>query len=362
MQPAAAVYAFCIACLVALVATPLWRRIAVSLGWRDRPEQRKVHLAARPTAGGIAVAVAIATATGLTAKTMPGAEGMWHSLLLPLLPAALLVIGIGLVDDVRSSRPSEKLAVQIVALLLLQWTTGVLDGALAQGAWMAATLGLVFLMITNAMNLIDGLDGLASGLSILTASVLAVIAALQGDAALSLLLVATVGANAGFLRTNRHPARIFLGDSGSMMLGMLFGFAALRLLGGRWEASTAVALTLALWVPLLDTTFAVVRRLRTRVALFRPDRDHVHHRMLRRGLDASAVTRRLWLLHGIAAAGAVAVASGVPMLAVVGVVLVATLPIMPILRPVRVHTTSTPASEEPNAGGATPSLTGHRAA
>ena len=348
MQPSAAVFAFSVSCLLALAATPMARRVSLHLGWRDRPERRKVHLAARPTAGGLAISIALGLSLLLTSWSMPGAAAGLVAQLRDLGPALALITAIGLLDDVRGTRPSEKLLVQIVALGWLQATTGLLTPGAAgiDPSVLAVLLALFFLATTNAINLVDGLDALATGLSVSAAAGSFVLACAIGDAGLCTLAAATIGACLGFLRLNRSPARIFLGDSGSLFLGTLLAYLALRIFAARPGVEIALGLMLVLWVPLLDTGFAVVRRVVSGVHPFRPDRDHLHHRLLRRGFSAPAAARRLWTAGAISMVFGVGLGLGAPVaLGPLGIVL-ATLPLAPLLRPARV---TTGAPEEPAA-------------
>jgi len=159
-----------------------------------------------------------------------------------------------------------------------------------------------------AMNSIDGVDGLAAGVSVITGMTLLSAAAYRHDVLAMTLAAAAAGSALGFLRHNFNPAQSFMGDSGSMLLGFLLGAAAVQ---GLAKAATALSLAvpvLALALPILDTGYAIVRRYRNGVSIFVPDRGHLHHRLLDRGLSQRQVVFTLWLLSAILGLGGLAAA------------------------------------------------------
>ena len=343
MQVSAAIFAFSIACLAALVLTPLVRRIAVFAGWRDKPvEPHKTHRAARPNAGGIALLLALALALLGARAGFEAISGRLDTLLLAVVPGALLVSAMGLLDDLRGCRPLEKLLAQVVALALLHTGADVLGVGLLSGLpWglglgIAVVVALWMLGLTNAMNLIDGIDGLAAGVTVFSAFGLVAVALSVGDPAAAVLAAALTGAALGFLRTNRAPARIYLGDSGSLLLGYLLAVVGAVLLARRPEPMMALALLLLGWVPLLDTSFAVLRRLRSRVSPLQADRDHLHHRIVARGVPAGRAALLLWSLQALAVVAALAILAGANPIAWLAGLVVATLPLARVMRPFRV--------------------------
>jgi UDP-GlcNAc:undecaprenyl-phosphate GlcNAc-1-phosphate transferase len=312
-----ALFGFFISWCVALIATPLARRAGVAMGWRDRPDDaHKGHHAARPYAGGIAVLAAIALSLVVHRFAFPDYAQPVGGFLLAVAPGALLIAAVGLLDDLRGCRPAEKLVVQAVALLLFQTsafalgvaamttaqTAGIVLGAVLLNTWM---LGL-----TNSMNLIDGMDGLAAGLATTSAAGITVLALSAGDPAIAGCAAMIAGASLGFRRSNRAPARIYLGDGGSLLLG--FGLAATGAAVWLREPgiSGGLALVFITWVPLLDTGTTVLRRLVSGVALFQPDRDHLHHRLLARGASTRAVGRHLIGLNLLGAVCALLIHAG----------------------------------------------------
>jgi UDP-GlcNAc:undecaprenyl-phosphate GlcNAc-1-phosphate transferase len=267
--------------LVAVSLTPFLAMGARSVGWLDHPDTgRKTHVAPVPLTGGCALLLAFITGLAISG-TLPD----W-----PLLLAVLTVFTTGLIDDWRGLLPWQKLTGQTIACLLASFSaatpaTGLL-GTLATLYWL--------LLCTNAMNLLDGLDGCAA-----TAGLIAALAMLAMANSPAWLLTALAAALAGFLLHNLPPARVFLGDSGSMTLGFLLGYAALLTSGGSPVALLAPAIALSL--PLVDTAWAVLRRLHAGQPIFQADRGHVHHLVLAR----AGSPRFAWLvLAGINLAAA----------------------------------------------------------
>lgn len=329
-----ALLAFVLAAALAALLTPACRALALRLGALDRPEPgRKLHAAPVPRPGGAAVWAAATLAllgAGVAAPGAAAVEGLGG-----LLLAGALVAALGLYDDLRWAGAPLKLAVQVAAALAAVRAGWRLEAvalpglpALPLGPLAAPATVLWLAFASNAVNLVDGLDGLAAGLALAAAAALGAVAALHGRADAALLCAALAGAAAGFLPWNRHPARIFLGDSGALFLGFMLGAAALRCgpAGApaplAWPASLAgpagpagapalplLPALLALAVPLGDAAFAVVRRVAARRHPFKGDLGHLHHRLLAAGLDHPGAVRRLHLVAAALAALGVAAAA-----------------------------------------------------
>jgi UDP-GlcNAc:undecaprenyl-phosphate GlcNAc-1-phosphate transferase len=260
-----------------LVATPALARIAWATGYLDHPEARKLHIAATPLLGGVAVALGTALGANL---------GFW-SLDLGLPPQALwwfagafVAVGIGLVDDRFGLPPFPKLLAQAVAAwLFLQGgvyphrVLGPVFGQLLSIVWM---VGLM-----NAINFLDNMDGIVGGVSALCALAFAALLALWGHAHESLFALGLGGATLGFLRYNFAPARIFLGDTGSLFLGYALGALGLIAASSGPGWSGVLATLLVLGYPLFDTTFVTWTRLYEGRKVYVGGRDHTTHRLAR---------------------------------------------------------------------------------
>mgnify|MGYP006295205311 FL=1 len=344
MPISTAVFAFSVACLTCLIVTPLVRRFAVRVRWRDFPRdaEHKVRRSTRTHAGGIALLAALMVALWSVDAAFVEVSARLRSDLLFLLPGVLLATGIGLIDDLRGCRPLEKLLVQtvgaaiVVAVVAPLPPTWILATLTVPTMAVAAVFALWIVGTTNAVNLVDGADGLAPGLATLNAAGLAAVAVVTGELAVGILAAATAGCAMGFLRSNRHPAKIYLGDSGSMLLGFVLGALGVVLVARSESPTVALAVVLMGWVPLLDTLLAVLRRVRSGVSPFRPDRDHVHHRLIAHGMSVPTAVACL-CATGIVATGAglavVLGASAGPWLAAVGIV---TLPLARVVLPLKV--------------------------
>src|SRR5262245_42909385 len=304
---------------VATAATPVCARIALRRGWVDRPGERKAHAAPIPYLGGVAVFAAVALGIAAAYPWVPGRLDPHELGSLAVLSACMLALGI--YDDLRDLRAPLKLAGQI-AIGVATWMVGFQIGkvelplgwAIAGGPLVSLPLPVGWIVVlTNAFNLIDGMDGLASGLAIITALTLFLLATGQNELGAAFVALALAGALAGFLRFNLPPARIFLGDAGAMSIG--YTLAVLSIMGFQ-KSSTAMVVAVPLLIagiPVLDTGLAIVRRLRGAVrergprgmrpgdlgrALIRGDRGHIHHLLLRTGFSP---TRALFALYGASA-------------------------------------------------------------
>lgn len=343
MLVSSALFGFFLSCVFALVATPLARRAGVAMGWRDRPDDaHKGHRAARPYAGGMAVLTAIALGLVGVRFGFDRYAASLDALMLAIAPGALLIAAVGLLDDLRGCRPAEKLIVQGVALLLFQssafalgfagqttaTTTAIVIGAVLLNTWM---LGL-----TNSMNLIDGMDGLAAGLSAVSAIGIAILGLLAGDAPVAATAAVIAGASLGFRRSNRAPARIYLGDGGSLLLGFALAATGASVWLHRPGLLEGLSLILITWVPLVDTGTTILRRLASGVALFQADRDHLHHRLLARGGTTHSVGRHLIGLNLLGVAAGLGIRAGLPAEYVFGGMLIASFGVLRAALPLRV--------------------------
>lgn len=272
--------------------TPWVRKVARLRRWTDRPDEaRKLHKEPIPRVGGLAIVAgftgaclyaAIGSAVFPGGVALPGPAPLW-------LLGALLIVGMGFWDDVHGLSHRPKFAVQIAAaaaaiaagyrLHLPVVTLGDLPLDLDV---LAVPLSLLWIVgVTNAVNLLDGMDGLAAGTSVISLLSLAAAFAITGLWAEPVLVVAVTGAVLGFLCYNFHPASIFMGDTGSQFLGFVLATFALGGAGHLAGGSVLAIPLLALGVPLLDTSLAISRRLAAGHSVFHADGDHLHHRIAR---------------------------------------------------------------------------------
>ncbi len=305
-------------------ATTMWLvpaviRLASGIGSVDMPGERRVHTRPTPRLGGIAIAAGLATGTAAAIGIYrwqvgwtPTDNELWL-----FAGSASVIFLLGVLDDVRGARVWVKLAVQLaVAGIIVKagWAFQGMQipllGPVDFGPVFGAVLSVLWLVgITNAINLVDGLDGLAGGISAIIAAALAIFAALHGDLLAALITAAMAGACLGFLRYNWAPARIFMGDSGSLTLGFLLAAVSLH---SSLKTSAAVAILvpfLALGLPAIDTLLVMMVRFlqkphgsvaRRIAAMFNADRNHLHHVLL----DIAPKRHRVvWVLYLVAVAG-----------------------------------------------------------
>lgn len=292
---------------LALAATPIARAAALRWGFVDRPDnQRKVHRKPVARNGGVAIFVAY-FATWLAAAGLSRHAGFDVGSALAAMksfaPAAILVFLIGVLDDIFGLKPWHKLAAEIAAGILVVSAGVHIQGVpiLAAHPLIAAFCTVAWLVLCiNAVNLIDGLDGLAAGIALLATLAILAAALLRGSTELAMAAAPLVGALLGFLVFNFNPASIFLGDSGSLLIGLLLGCYAILWTGYSATASKVAAPAVALAVPLVDTTLAIVRRFLRAQPIFSPDRCHIHHRLLARGFTHRKAVLALYAIAGIA--------------------------------------------------------------
>lgn len=299
--------------VLALMLTPLIGRVSTALGLVDAPGGRKVHARPVPRLGGLAVVLAAVLALFMFVDRT-GDAGGW-SALRPFAVAGSIIFLVGLIDDIWELSPAPKLLAELVAagvmmvsgLLIERVTLLGVTWSLGWAAWPVTAAWLV--SVTNAFNLIDGVDGLAAGIAALAGAACGAILVVRGHGPEAMLLAAFVGAAIGFLCFNFSPASIFLGDSGSLLFGFLLASTAIT---GWQKGATALATAVPLMmfaVPIVDSALALGRRASVRPAegrsivatlrrIAQPDREHIHHRLLALGWSER---RTVLMLYGITA-------------------------------------------------------------
>jgi UDP-GlcNAc:undecaprenyl-phosphate GlcNAc-1-phosphate transferase len=279
-------WGFLVAAAIALVMTPACAWVAPRIGGVDHGGDRpRVHTDPVPRIGGVAIVVAILVA----ALTFLGLDGPYTGILI----GTGLVALVGLYDDIRGLRPSAKLAaVALIALIpVLGWDLKIEHVTLPfigdhDIGWADVPLTVLWIaLLANLVNLIDGMDGLAAGIVAIASASFALLAVSFGRADAAVLAAIVCGATLGFLRHNYHPARIFMGDSGALALGFLLATIAVE---GVLKTAATIALAgplLVMAVPILDTSFVVLKRLKYRRPPWSPDHNHFYHRFMRIGFS-----------------------------------------------------------------------------
>ena len=294
---------FLLSLVLALVMTPVVTRAANRYRMMDRPLARKIHRRAIPGVGGIAI---------YWAFFLPFVLFLFHDAeivalivadnrIVALVVGASLVFGLGLRDDLEPLSPTLKFAVQALAAGIAYWGGIGISAVYLPGiggfvlGWFALPVTVFwFLLVINAVNLIDGLDGLAAGVSFFSAMILLVLCVISQRTLVAMGLAAMAGSCLGFLRYNFNPASVFMGDSGSYFLGYLL--AGLSIMGSiKSQATVAILIpVIALGLPLMDAVWAPIRRFIYGRGMFQPDRDHLHHRLMKLGFSQRRIVLGLY--------------------------------------------------------------------
>jgi UDP-GlcNAc:undecaprenyl-phosphate/decaprenyl-phosphate GlcNAc-1-phosphate transferase len=287
--------------IVTLLVTPLVRRYALALGIVHHPGHRDVHTEPVVRIGGVAIFAGVFAAVAVEAlgerlfgwggeltSGGPGSVKVWG-----VLAGLVLIFVTGLIDDFHPISPGWKFAGEIVAAgvaiaagLRIEYVGNPLGGGLIQLGLLAIPVTLLYIVgFTNVINLIDGLDGLAAGVSAIAATTLLVLAAQGNRLDAAAVAAALIGACVAFLRFNFYPASIIMGDSGALFLGFTLSVISLM---GVMKSTAAIALAVPLFivgVPIFDTASAIIRRLIWRRPIQEADKGHIHHRLLGRGFN-----------------------------------------------------------------------------
>ena len=287
--------AFIIALGVTYLVTPSVKRLAVRWGAVDKPDARKVHKGIIPRLGGLAIYA------GFIASVLASVHLTWE--LVGILAGGTAILLLGIIDAIDQLPAKVKLLGQIAAAAVLllfdiqiDWLTNPLGGMIYLDMWAIPFTLLWVVSLTNMLNLIDGLDGLAAGVSIIAAVTVFLMAMDQQLWLVAVMTAALAGSALGFLHFNFSPAKIFMGDTGSMFLGYML--AAVSVAGTVKSAATIALIVpmVALGLPIMDTACAIIRRFNNGQPIFKPDRGHLHHRLLDMGLTQKQVVLILYLV------------------------------------------------------------------
>ncbi|MDR3592250.1 MAG: MraY family glycosyltransferase [Negativicutes bacterium] len=297
--------AFTVALAVAYFITPHVKDIAIKAGALDAPDARKVHTRPIPRMGGLAMYLAFIIAVLASLHVN-------HEILGVLLGATVILI-VGITDDLRQLSPKVKLLGQIAAALVLvmfnvriEWLTNPFGDMIYLDYFSIPLTILWVVSLTNTVNLIDGLDGLAAGVSTIASVTIWMVALQQNFWMVAILTAALAGSALGFLQHNFNPAKIFMGDTGSMFLG--YTLAAISILGTVKSAATIALVVpiVALGLPIMDTAFAIIRRYSSGRPIFKPDKGHLHHRLLEMGLSQKQAVLLMYVISGCLGLSAIA--------------------------------------------------------
>ena len=300
------VLAFMIALCAALAATPLVIAFARRTGALDRPDARKVHARPIPRIGGIGIYAAFMLSI-LVQLVFVDLTPEFMTSLIGLMAGGTIIVAIGIIDDYCDLPAKVKLLGQILAAAVLvigfdvriDFITDPFGDFIYLELFAIPATIFWIVGLTNTVNLIDGLDGLAAGVSSIAAVTIFLVAMEEGIPFVAMVTAALAGAAIGFLWYNFNPARIFMGDTGSMFLGFIL--AGISIVGAVKSAATIALIVpiLALGLPILDTTFAIVRRARNHRPIFKPDKGHLHHRLLARGFTQKQAVLLMYVVSAL---------------------------------------------------------------
>ena len=314
---------FAISMAISLLTTPLARRVAWKIGAVDKPSARRINRLPIPRMGGIAIFVAIVL--GVLTQSILGRLFGWPRILAfdeawtmrynyPLIGLGFTIVFLtGLADDLLTLSPRQKLFGQIVGTcvtvsggLVIDVIVDPLSNGGIELGWLTYPITVVYLVAyTNIFNLIDGLDGLAAGIACIASITMWIVSTMAGHldaAALSLLLA---GATLGFLRYNFNPASIFMGDSGSLLIGFVLGSISLMSVQ-RIAGLTSIIVPLVIaGIPIIDTFSAIVRRGRAHVSIGQADKGHIHHRLMDEGFNQRQTVLFIYAWTGVLCVGSV---------------------------------------------------------
>lgn len=274
-----------LALVISLVAVPFVAKLAVKIGAVDKPNARKVHTKLMPRMGGLAIYLSFFIVLFLSHNITQQHIG--------LFAGGTVLILVGIIDDMKDIPAKVKLLGQIAAACIVvasgvrvEFMTNFILGGMFPLYIFSVPFTVVWIVaIINAVNLIDGLDGLAAGTSIIAAVTMAISGYATGQTEMASMALILIGATLGFLKYNFHPAKIFMGDTGSMFLG--YNLAVLAVMGftKSFTLLSLVTPILVLAIPILDTLFAIIRRKMNNKPIFKPDKNHLHHCLLNYGFS-----------------------------------------------------------------------------
>ena len=299
---------------VAFGSTPIVKSFAQKVGAMDNPgEARRIHNHPIPRMGGLAIFLGFLVAVILFADITKPVQG--------ILIGAVIIVATGAVDDIVSLKYWIKLIAQIVAAVIAVAHGVTIEGLMNPNVFadnetlvigiLSIPVTIIWIVgVTNAVNLIDGLDGLACGVSTISCVTMLVVALMVAEPNVAVILACLMGACVGFLPYNFNPAKIFMGDTGALLLGYVLATVSIMGLFKFYAVMTFLVPILALALPLFDTAFAIIRRLLKGQNPMTPDRGHLHHRLIDHGLSQKQAVAVLYSLSAMLGLTAVVICTG----------------------------------------------------
>lgn len=296
-------YAFIISLLIVLIITPMLMKYSHKIGFTDKPTSRKKHNKPMPLCGGIAMYVSFIILYVVI-------FGLKEPQNIAIVITTTMVMVIGVIDDYYKTKGKEfkiypRVIIQILAAIIL-YKSGMIFSGITNpfnGAYVVLPKALQFILsitwmfgVTTVINWSDGMDGLAGGITAISSSTLFVVALAKGQTDSAMMSIILAGSTIGFLRYNRHPAKVFMGDSGANFLGFILAIIALD---GAFKQATVVSILipfLALGVPIFDNIFVIIKRYVEGKPIYKADRSQIHYRLQEKGLNTRQVVTYICLL------------------------------------------------------------------
>jgi UDP-GlcNAc:undecaprenyl-phosphate GlcNAc-1-phosphate transferase len=295
-------YGFFLALLSSLILLPFLMKYASQLGLVDNPtgSSRKLHKAPMPRSGGLGIIIP----TGIAILVVLP----WNDSILSFLFSSLIIVGFGLLDDVIELKPTQKLVGQALGVTLAMvggMTISNVPFIDNSPAWLSYALTFVFVMaVINGVNFSDGMDGLAAGTTLMALVLIFLLAVEGNDIQVAIIAASICAALVGFLRFNTHPATIFMGDAGSQFLGFSVAWLAITVSQTETSTLTRVMPLLILGIPIMDVLQVICVRIKKKLPLPGPDREHFHHQIGKLGLPQAGVVATIYILQLILLLGA----------------------------------------------------------
>lgn len=288
--------------LISLCITPFVRKLAFTLGAVDKPNKRRVNKKAIPTIGGLGIFISVNISMMLFLR-----YNFPTHMLFTIFLAECVIIVTGIIDDIKELNPRQKMLGLLIAALIVYYLAGIRMDSLTlpfigkiNFGWLSMPITVFWILaITNAVNLIDGLDGLATGVSFIALCTMGVIAYFFlniQNPSISISIFVLAAALLGFLPYNFHPARIFLGDTGALFIGFMISVMSLQGLKNVTFITLLIPVII-LGVPVTDTVYAIIRRLLNKQPISQADKHHLHHQLLQLGFT---VPQTVFAIYGIA--------------------------------------------------------------
>ncbi|GKQ43063.1 undecaprenyl-phosphate alpha-N-acetylglucosaminyl 1-phosphate transferase [Companilactobacillus sp. RD055328] len=276
--------------IIAAALTPFVRKLAFILGAVDKPNARRVNTEAMPTMGGLAIFLAFTFSTFVLLRNQLPTHELYS-----VFAAECTILLTGMIDDIRELKPRQKMLGILVAALIVYFLGGIRMDNISlpfigqfELGWLSLPITIIWILaITNAVNLIDGLDGLATGVSIISLFTMGVIGFFYlnvDNVYISIWIFSLVASLIGFLPHNFHPANIFLGDTGSLFIGFMMAVFSLKGLKNVTMISMLIPVII-MGVPITDTIYAILRRILNKKPISQADKHHLHHRLIQLGLS-----------------------------------------------------------------------------